>query len=266
MPFGTAVAVAHRVSWDGGERYDFRPRFGWSGQAFFARQGGTSLICAGRLPLQAGPVIRRDLRSDASAQMGDLDGGVRVHRGHLRQLPRWWQGIDTIVRGRVRPRMPAARRGSCTAYSCCTRRIKGESLFGPRPRRTEPATRRARPATPPEQIDEISGAVRKLHPPVPLGVNPHRRRPASEPSATRSAAGSSRAGDHHRLRRARRPARCMAWLRDTARSTLRLLVDVTAVEYRDASDRSEVAYQLRLARTAVADLRVKGRTRPARRT
>src|SRR5207247_394341 len=52
------------------------------------------------------------LRPDAAAQVGDLDGGLRLDRRHFRQLRDGAGDRHDRPRGRVRPRVPAAARGT----------------------------------------------------------------------------------------------------------------------------------------------------------
>src|SRR5438876_2318893 len=205
--------------------------------------------------LQAGPGHPADLRSDAPAQMGDLDGRLRVHRRHLRQLRDGAGHRHHRPRGRLRPRVPAAAGRAVVRRAPAAQEDQRRVAVRPRPTPRGAAARRARSATPPRANRRDLGAVRQLRPPVPLGVNP-------TVDALRATFGSTigrgieSCGDTivYVAREALLDA--MTWLRDTPQQGYDYLVDVTAVEYRDRERPLEVVYFLRsLARRA--DLRVK---------
>src|SRR5438034_7095035 len=205
--------------------------------------------------LQAGPGHPADLRSDAPAQMGDLDGRLRVHRRHLRQLRNGAGHRHHRPRGRLRPRVPAAAGRAVVRRAPAAQEDQRRVAVRPRPTPRGATARRARSATPPRADRRDLRAVRQLRPPVPLGVNP-------TVDALRATFGSAigrgleSCGDTivYVAREALLDA--MTWLRDTPQQGYDYLVDVTAVEYRDRERLLEVVYFLRsLARRA--DLRVK---------
>src|SRR3989454_2627448 len=187
--------------------------------------------------------------------MGDLDGGVRVHRGHLRQLRDGAGHRHDRPRGRLRPRMPAPPGRVVVRRAPAAQEDQRRVAVRPRRAPRGAAARRTRPAPPPRADRRDLGAVRQLRPPVPLGVNP-------TVDALRATFGNAigrgleSCGDTivYVARDALLDA--MAWLRDTPQQGYDYLVDVTAVEYRDRERPLQVVYQVRsLARRV--DLRVK---------
>src|SRR2546427_10137446 len=205
--------------------------------------------------LQAGPGHPADLRSDAPAQMGDLDGRLRVHRRHLRQLRDGAGHRHHCPGGRLGPGVPAAAGRAVVRRAPAAQEDQRRVAVRPRPTPRGAVARRARSATPPRADRRDLRAVRQLRPPVPLGVNP-------TVDALRATFGSAigrgleSCGDTivYVAREALLDA--MTWLRDTPQQGYDYLVDVTAVEYRDRERPLEVVYFLRsLARRA--DLRVK---------
>jgi len=207
MPFGTAAV--HRVHGDGGSRYDSPLRHGAAG--VLAAAGGRPDLC-GPLPFKAGPGHPTDLRSDASPKWVILRWGRARHRGIW--TTRDVQAFDTISPWTCTSGCPPRRRGSCTAYSCCTR-DKGESLFDhSRAARSSHSTERGLRLPPSRSTRSRSRSGNSIH--QFARVNP-------TVDALRATFGNAiGAGSivrrHHRLRRARRLLDVMAWLRDT-RST-----------------------------------------------
>src|SRR6266487_3920157 len=180
---------------------------------------------------------------------------LRVDGRDLRQLRDGAGDRHDRPGRRVCPGVPAPPRGAAVRGAAVAQEDQGRIAVRPRRAARGAAARRARPAVAARADRRDLRAVRKLRPPVPLGVNP-------SAEALRATFGSAigraveSCGDTivHVDRTALLDV--MAWLRDTPGQTYDYLVDVTAVEYRDRERPLEVVYELRsLARRA--DLRVK---------
>ena len=108
MPFGTACCAIEFMAVSA-SHYDIS-RFGAEVLRFSPRQSDL-LFVAGTIPDKLAPSCKHDLRPDVRAELGDLDGRLRLvgrllplvprHAGHRRDHPR----------GRLRARLPARARG-----------------------------------------------------------------------------------------------------------------------------------------------------------
>src|SRR5207247_10857318 len=195
------------------------------------------------------------LRPDATAQVGDLDGRLRVDRRDLRQLRDGAGDRHDRPGRRVCPGVPAPPRGAAVRGAAVAQEDQGRIAVRPRRAARGAAARRARPAVAARADRRDLRAVRKLRPPVPLGVNPS----AEALRATfGSAIGRAVESCGDTIVHVDRTAllEVMAWLRDTPGQQYDYLVDVTAVEYRDRERPLELVYNLRSLERR-ADLRVK---------
>src|SRR3989449_270981 len=161
--------------------------------------------------------------------MGDLDGGVRVHRRGLRQLRDGGGAPHDRPRGRLTPPPPATPGRAVVRRTPAAQEDQRRIAVRPRPAPRGAAARRARPAPPPRTDRRNLGAVRQLRPPVPLGVNP-------TVDALRATFGNAigrgleSCGDTIVYVARESLLDAMTWLRDTPQQGYDYLVDVTAVE------------------------------------
>src|SRR5207244_2633414 len=182
-------------------------------------------------------------------------GRLRLDRRHLRQLRDGAGDRHHRPRGRLRAGVPAAPRGAAVRQPVVAQENQGRIAVRPCPTARRAAARRAWPATPARADRRDLRAVRELHPPVSLGVNPSADALRATFGGAIARAAESCGDTIVYVDRAALLA-VMAWLRDTPGQQYDYLVDVTAVEYRDRERPLEVVYNLRsLARRT--DLRVK---------
>src|SRR6058998_3284229 len=212
-------------------RYDFA-RFGMERQAFSPRQADV-LICAGRLPFKLAPVIRR-IYDQMPQPKWVISMGACASTGGIFDNYAMVQGIDTIVPVDVYvPGCPPRPEGLLYGVLLLHKKIKGETVLDPELRREQPLDDKGL-RLPPERIDEIS---------EPFG-NAIGRAVVARDGETIVTVGRDALGE------------VMRWLRDSAGHCYDYLVDVTAVEYRDAERPIELVYFVRSLERRV-DLRVK---------
>src|SRR3989449_3943064 len=184
------------------------------------------------------------LRPDAAAQMGHLDGRLRVDRRDLRQLRDGAGDRHDRPGRRVCPGVPAPPRGAAVRGAAVAQEDQGRIAVRPRRAARGAAARRTRPAAAARADRRDLRAVRKLRPPVPLGVNP-------SAEALRATFGSAigraveSCGDTIVYVDRAALLDVMAWLRDTPGQQYDYLVDVTAVE-RSEEHTSELQSRLHL--------------------
>src|SRR5437016_318705 len=155
MPFGTACCAIEFMA-PAASRFDFA-RF------------GVELL--GPTPVQPVPRDPPRLRPDAPAQVGDLDGGVRLDRRHLRQLRHGAGDRHDRPGGRVRPGVSAAPGRAAVRRAAAAQEDQGRD--GARSGAAPGAAARRQGAPPPARADRRDlRALRQLGAPVPVGENP----------------------------------------------------------------------------------------------